>query len=126
METKAAYRAKFEAQLEQAQARLEQMNATVKERMADAAIEMGSQVGELEQDVAEAKARLAEIGQVHDDKWDEFKASMKGAWEKAAARLTRADRPVAGAGSTAPTHSTAVPRSPEATLSTQNPSERTG
>lgn len=125
METKAAYRAKFEAQLEQAQARLEQMKATVKERMADAAIAMAKPIDELEQGVAEAKARLAEIAQVHDDKWEDFKASMEGAWDKVTSRFARIDRPADDAGSVAPTHAQAPPRSPEGTHAVQNPSERT-
>ncbi|WP_298828009.1 hypothetical protein [uncultured Piscinibacter sp.] len=127
METRAAYRAKFEAQLEQAQARLEQMQATVKERMADAAIAMGSQINELEQDVAEARGRLGEIGQVHDDKWEDFKASMKGAWEKAAARFAKIDRPAGDPTPVPPTYDPAPPaRSPEDAKGTHNPLERTG
>lgn len=109
METRSAYRAKFDAQLEQAQARLAQMKATVKERMADEALTMSARLEELEKAVAEAKARLEQINAVHDEKWEDFKAAMEAAWEKVTARFGNGDHlhPAAAPAAPAPTQAPA-------------------
>ncbi len=91
METKQAYKAKFEAQLEQAQAKLMALKASAKEKTADGAISASKQIEALEESVADARVKLAELGQAGEDKWADFKASVEGAWAKVTDSFKRDD-----------------------------------
>jgi len=80
METKEAYKAKFEAQIEQAQAKLLALKASAKEMTADGKIAASKQLEAFEHGLVDAKAKLAELAQVGEDKWADFKGGLEGAW----------------------------------------------
>ncbi|MCC7326284.1 MAG: hypothetical protein IT521_05720 [Burkholderiales bacterium] len=88
METKDAYKAKFEARLEQAQARLLLLKAAAKEKTADGTIAVSKRIDTLERSISEAKANLAELAHASEDKWVGFKAGLEGAWAAMADSLT--------------------------------------
>ena len=104
MDTKEAYKAKFEARLEAAEATLFAMKASAKERTADGRIAWSSQIEALERGVSEGKAKLAELTQIGEDNWIAFKARLEVAWSKATEAFKDEAAPEAGA--TEPTSDT--------------------
>jgi hypothetical protein len=84
METGGAYKARFEAIIEQAQAQAKMLciEAALKEKSADEAIAAATQIQALQQSVAEAKARLAELARSGDDQWEKIKTGLDSAWNK--------------------------------------------
>ena len=100
MDTKEAYKAKFEARLEAAEATLFAMKA----RTADGRIAWSSQIEALERGVSEGKAKLAELTQIGEDNWIAFKARLEVAWSKATEAFKDEAAPEAGA--TEPTSDT--------------------
>lgn len=89
MDTKDAYKAKFEAQLEQAQAKLLGLRAAAKEKSADGKIALSKHIDTLERSISEANAKLAELAHASEEKWGDFKAGLEGAWAAVAESLKR-------------------------------------
>lgn len=75
-----AYRAKFEAKIEEQQAKLAQLKAKAKGGAADAQIEAHEQAEKLEAMIAEMKGKLAELADAGEDAWEELGAGFERAW----------------------------------------------
>lgn len=75
-----AYRAKFEARIEEQQAKLAQLKAKVKGGAADAQIEAYEQVEKIEAMVTQMKGKLAQLSDAGEDAWEELGAGFERAW----------------------------------------------
>ena len=77
-----AYKQKLEAEIEQAEAKLKDLEAEAKSSAADASIRMqyDQRTKDLEQCIEAAKAKLKELGQAHEDAWDNLKDGAESTW----------------------------------------------
>ncbi|MEO7329645.1 MAG: coiled coil domain-containing protein [Minicystis sp.] len=80
METRELYKEKYEAQLREWSAKIEVMKAQTDKLTADAKIEVKPTLDAMHAKLESAKAKVHEMGEATDDKWDEVKASAEHLW----------------------------------------------
>jgi uncharacterized coiled-coil DUF342 family protein len=87
METRDLYKQKYEAQLKEWGARIEALNAHADVLTAQAKIDMQSRHGSLADKLAAAKAKLQEVADATDDKWDDVRKTADDAWSEMTAAV---------------------------------------
>lgn len=80
MDKRAAYRAKFEARIEEQTARLAQWKAKAKGGAADARIEAHEQVEQLEAMIAEMRGKLGSLAGAGEEALEELGSGLERAW----------------------------------------------
>lgn len=80
MDKQDAYRAKFEAKIEEQQAKLAQLKAKAKGGAADAQLEAHEQVEKLEAMITEMKGKLGELADAGEGAWEELSVGFEKAW----------------------------------------------
>ncbi|WP_136810092.1 hypothetical protein [Desulfosediminicola flagellatus] len=77
MEKKDAYHEKIDAELEIIQAQFNEFKAQAHKLDGDARSRHARHVAEIEQHVADAKAKLLELNQAHEDVWEQIVAGIE-------------------------------------------------
>jgi hypothetical protein len=80
MGTKEAFKQKVEAEVELAQAKLAEFRAQAKSSAADARVKYAEHIEELEQKLEATKAKLHELSEAGEDKWERLKDGVESAW----------------------------------------------
>jgi hypothetical protein len=82
METRELYKQKFEAQLNEWSAKLEGLGAHADKLTAQAKLDAKPHLDAVHAKLEAAKAKLHDISDSTDDKWDEVKAGADHAWNE--------------------------------------------
>ncbi len=80
MNDKEIYQQEYQAKLDEWKAEIDRLKAKPFGAGADARQELNQQIEELEIKVEEGKAKLAELAEVDEDKWESFKAGAESVW----------------------------------------------
>jgi hypothetical protein len=80
METREIYKQKYEAQLHEWSAKIEALSAHVDKLTADAKLQAKPHLDGVHAKLEVAKAKLHEIAQATDDKWDDVKKGADHVW----------------------------------------------
>jgi uncharacterized coiled-coil DUF342 family protein len=80
METREIYKQKYEAQLHEWSAKMDALEAQAEKLSAEAKLAAKPHLDTLRSKVQVAKAKLHEIAEATDDKWDEVKKGVDHAW----------------------------------------------
>ena len=96
MNTKDAYRQKFEAEVELAQAKLAELKAQAKISKAEARIKYAKHIDELELKVVAMKAKLKELGESGEDAWEHLRDGVESAWSALSAAVRNTTRKFKG------------------------------
>lgn len=83
MDTREAYKEKFEAKLKEWGAKIEDIKAQAKKTKAQAKIDLTSQMDTMNEKYEAAKARLEKVGHATDEKWHDVKKDADKAWHEA-------------------------------------------
>lgn len=83
MNSRDAYKAKVEVQLQRAQAKLRTLKASAKEKTAEGKMALSKQIDALEKGIPDVKGKLVDLAHVSEDKWAEVKAGLEATWAKA-------------------------------------------
>lgn len=81
MNMKDAYKQKIEAELKLVQAKIEELKAKSKLYATDVHVKYVEQVEELERKFDATKAKLKELDEAGEEKWEHFKEDVESAWE---------------------------------------------
>ena len=80
METRELYKQKYEAQLHEWSAKIEGLSAHADKLTAEAKLQAKPHLDTVHAKLETAKAKLGEIAQATDDKWDDVKKSADHVW----------------------------------------------
>lgn len=87
METRELYQQKYEAQIREWNAKLEVLKAQADKLTAQAKIDAKPHIDAVNEKLTLASAKLHEIAEVTDDKWDEVKKSADHVWTEVRAAV---------------------------------------
>lgn len=87
METRELYKQKYEAQIHEWGARVVAFKAHTDKLTAEAKIDMKPRIDAVHSKFAAAEAKLGEIADATDDKWDDVMKSADHAWSEAKAAV---------------------------------------
>jgi len=82
METRELYRQKYEAQLKELGAKIEGMKAHASTLSAQAQLDMKPHVDAVQAQLTAAGAKLQEVADSTDDKWEEVKTHAEKSWHE--------------------------------------------
>lgn len=80
MNDKEIYHQKYQAKLDEWKVEIDKLKAKASGVSADVKQELNQQIEALEIKIEEGKAKLAELIEADEDKWESFKASVESVW----------------------------------------------